>query len=166
MDVMNPSKEYSSESWHRRIKEIEYESREEDAWSSMVSVEEAPLRTAGWAFLSRREIEILGSWSRGKIATLPTWNRWEAARGGRWRTPSSGSSMKIARFTRPPYLRGIMDNVWNPPHNIRSRGVLLAFEGNNQTYLNVPAHRVSHLDNPPFCRSLYIYIFFSRKSSL
>lgn len=59
------------------------------------------------------------------------------------RSPHRGSSMKTARFTRPPCLCGIMDNVWNPPLAIFALEAP-RLEENNQAYLNAPAHRVGH----------------------
>jgi len=118
MDVMNLPKEYSSESRRRGRAESIGGNR---AWVGDAMRRRWGSSPAEWAFLSRRGIERK-SWDRGRRGRLPPF-RQEVARGRRKGAhPSSSSSMKIARFTRPPYLGGIMDNVWSPSH-IRQRAL-------------------------------------------
>lgn len=96
--------------------------------------------------------EIFGSWQTGgRLPPFQDENRQERQATG-LRTPRQGSSMKIARFTRPPCLCGIMDNVWNPPLTIFALEACSRLEENNQAYLNAPAHRVGHSTDRAFYR--------------
>lgn len=121
---------------------------------------DAPRRYWGHPRDQRGELFYLAVRSRGNLRIVADGedchpSRTRIGRRGRrrgLRTPRQGSSMKIARFTRPPCLCGIMDNVWNLPLTIFALEACSRLEENNQAYLNAPAHRAGHSTDRAFYR--------------
>lgn len=112
----------------RRTEEIEYEPRERCA----------PTTASGCPREQRGELFYLAVRSRGNLRIAEDGGRLPPFQDG----VAHRSSMKIARFTRPPWLRGIMDSVWNPPLAIFALEACSRLGENNQAYLNAPARRI------------------------